>query len=54
MLPKPVSPISASACSRPHIAPSPAPFCASETVMQCMHETVYSKVPSGCSRFRWT
>src|SRR5690606_15860171 len=28
------------AFSSPHIAPSPSPPCASDTVMQCMHETV--------------
>jgi hypothetical protein len=26
--------------SSPHIAPRPAPLCASETVMQCMQEIV--------------
>ena len=32
-------------CS-PHIAPRPAPPCASETVIQCMHETAYKRAPT--------
>ena len=34
----PASPRSSRAFCSPHIAPSPSPPCASETVMQCMHE----------------
>ena len=35
---KPASARSSRAFSSPHIAPRPSPPCASETVMQCMHE----------------
>ncbi len=33
----------------PHIAPTPIPPCASDTVMQCMHEIVYMSEPMGWS-----
>ena len=36
-------------CS-PHMAPSPMPPAARETVMQCMQEMVYRNGPSGWSR----
>ena len=39
------------AVSSPHIAPRPIPPSARETVMQCMHDTVYRNGPSGWSTF---
>src|SRR5690606_4206663 len=40
MLRKPARPRYSRALGSPHIAPRPSPPCASDTVMQCMHETV--------------
>lgn len=37
------------AFSRPHMAPSPMPPCAKDTVIQCMHEMVYRRGAIGWS-----
>jgi len=48
---KPASPSIFRAVCSPHIVPRPIPPSARETVMQCMHETVYRNVASGWPRF---
>src|SRR5215469_7796892 len=50
----PASAKNSNAFCSPHIAPRPSPFLASETVMQCMVETVYKNGPMGWSRFSCT